>query len=54
MTNESAPEHLEPFKTKMTAFTQEADGSLKDLEDLVIAFLRFPFYFGSNFATEDL
>jgi hypothetical protein len=35
VTKESDPEHLEPFKTKMTSFVQEATGSLSDLEDLV-------------------
>ena len=35
VTKESDPEHLEPFKTKMTTFILEATGSLSDLEDLV-------------------
>ena len=32
---ESDPEHLEPFKSKMTSFTEEATGSVSDLLELV-------------------
>ena len=36
VTIKSSSEHLEPFKSQMTAFIQEADRSLKKLFDLVI------------------
>jgi hypothetical protein len=35
VSKESSPEHLEPFKSKMTTFVEEASGRAAELEELV-------------------